>query len=46
MGGYRRTYQQKFMQVKKDKNNAKAFETKLLLIFYLFTYNSKSTIFL
>ena len=24
---YRRTYQQKFMQVKKDKNNAKAFET-------------------
>ena len=27
MGEYRTTYQQKFMQVKKDKNNAKAFET-------------------
>ena len=27
MGEYRRTYQQKFMQVKKDKNNTKAFET-------------------
>ena len=27
MGEYRRTYQQKCMQLKKDKNNAKAFET-------------------
>ena len=26
MGEYRRTYQQKFMQVKKDKNKAKDFE--------------------